>query len=143
MDVKFAFEKAGKSHFGTVYRPVAKVSFQSPKKHTWTDTWMVVDTGADFTILPRYLSEDLGISLEHDCIKDTTSGVGGEKTVYLYKEKINVKLGSFNRKVPLAFLDSNEVPALLGRLGFLETFDTQFLKTHQLVFHGESKLDGA
>lgn len=134
MDVRFPFEAVGKSFFGVVKRPVAKVSFMSPKGNIWIDTWMVVDTGADFTILPQYLSIDLGISLEHDCVKDITAGVGGDQSIYLCKLKIKAKIGKFEREVPLAFFSSNEVPALLGRLGFLETFDTEFLKTHVLLF---------
>ena len=134
MDVKFKFENAGNSFFGTVYRPIAKVSFKSPKNNIWTDAWTIVDTGADFTILPRYLSQDIGISLENDCIKDRTRGVGGEQAIYLYKYKVRAKIGKLERNIPLAFLDSNEVPALLGRLGFLETFDTEFLKSHDVVF---------
>lgn len=95
---------------------------------------MVVDTGADFTILPAYLSKDLGISFEQDCVKDTTVGIGGEQSIYLCKSKIKARIGPFERDVPIAFFDTNEVPALLGRLGFLETFDTTFLKTHVVVF---------
>lgn len=134
MDVRFPFEDVGTNYFGRIYRPVAKVSFQSPKHRIWIDTWMVVDTGADFTILPRYLSEDLVISLERDCVKDSTMGVGGERAIYLLKSKIKAKIGIAERMMPLAFFDTNEVPALLGRLGFLETFDTEFLKSHTVVF---------
>lgn len=133
MDVKFTFERAGKNIFGIIYRPIAKVSFKSLEEDQWNDTWMVVDTGADFTILPKYLSDDLGISLEHDCIKDVTSGVGGQEVIYLCKLKIKARIGEFEREVPLAFFDNNEVPPLLGRLGFLETFDTRFLKTHHII----------
>lgn len=134
MVVKFPFGKVGKSYFGQVLRPVAKVSLKSPKQNIWTDTWMVVDTGADFTILPRYLSEDLFISLEHNCIKDTTSGVGGEQVIYLYKRRLLTRIDSLERNIPIAFFDGNEVPPLLGRLGFLETFDVEFLKSHAVVF---------
>ena len=134
MDVKFPFENVGKSFFGCVYRPIAKASFKSIKGNMWIDTWMVVDSGADFTILPRYLSNDLEVSLETDCVKDITVGVGGEQTLYLCKKKIKAKLGHHEISVYLAFLDSNEVPALLGRLGFLETFNTEFLKSHVVVF---------
>lgn len=133
MDVKFSFENAGRSYFGPVFRPVAKVSLQSPKGGFWADTWMVVDTGADFTILPGYLSEDLQISLERDCVKDVTTGVGGQRTIYLVKSKIKARIGLMERMIPLAFFDTNEVPALLGRLGFLETFHTEFLKSHVVV----------
>ena len=134
MDVKFPFENVGKSFFGTVFRPVVKVSLESIKTGLWSETWMVVDTGADFTILPQYLSEDLNISLENDCIKDRTIGVGGEQIIYLCKRKIKIKIGSMQREIPLAFFDSNEIPAILGRLGALETFNTEFLKNHVVSF---------
>jgi len=136
MDVKFDYEFGGKSYFGKIFRPVAKVSFKSEIKDLWSDVWMIVDTGADFTILPRYVSNDLGISLERDCILDTTVGVGGEQKIYLYKQKIRVKIRDFLREIPLAFFDSDEVPPLLGRLGFMETFDVEFLslKSHKTIF---------
>lgn len=134
MDVKFDFDYVGKNYFGIVKRPVAKVSFKSPHNNIWTDSWMIVDTGADFTILPRYLAKDLQISLEKDSIKDSTSGVGGEQIIYLLKFKLKVRIGAYNREVPLAFFDSNEIPPILGRLGFLETFNTEFLKKHIVVF---------
>ena len=93
MEVKFDYENGEKSYFGQVFRPVAKVSFKIPKKELWIETWMVVDTGADFSILPSYLSNDLQISLEHDCIKDITMGVGGNQTIYLLKSRITAKIG--------------------------------------------------
>ncbi|KKU15529.1 MAG: hypothetical protein UX21_C0002G0003 [Microgenomates group bacterium GW2011_GWC2_45_8] len=134
MDVKFDYEFASDSYFGKIFRPVAKVSFKSFIGDLWSDIWMVVDTGADFSILPRYVSSDLGISLEQDCIVDATSGVGGEQKIYLYKKRIEVKVGKFTRQVPIAFFDSDEVPPLLGRLGFLETFDTTFFKSRKVTF---------
>lgn len=134
MDVKFNFEDAGEGRFGHIYRPIAKVTLKSPVTNKSVDIWMVVDTGADYTILPRHFSEKLRISLERDCIKDATFGVGGEQTAYFLKNKIKAKIGQLERDIPLAFIDNNEIPALLGRLGFLETFDTEFLKKHIVVF---------
>lgn len=132
--VKFDFEKVGESFFGTVYRPVAKASFKSPNIDIWIDTWLIVDTGADFTILPRLLAHDLQISLEKDCIKDASIGIGGEQTIYLCKKKVKIKIGSLNREIPLAFFDSNEIPPILGRLGALETFETTFNKNQAVIF---------
>lgn len=134
MDVKFDFEYEGKIYFGKVFRPIAKVSLQSPRFSTWSQTWMVIDTGADFTILPRYLAKDLGVILEEDCFFDTSRGIGGEQTIYLCKNRINAKVGSITRQIPLGFFGNDEVPPLLGRLGFLETFDVEFLKSHAVVF---------
>lgn len=56
------------------------------------------------------------------------------RTLIFYKKLLEVKVGNLQRNVPIAFFDSNEVPPLLGRLGFLETFDVEFLKTHRVVF---------
>ena len=135
MDVSFDFENSGSNIFGKIFRPIAKVSFKSPSKENyWSDVWMIVDTGADFTILPKYVSNDLGVSLESDCFLDSTSGVGGEQKIYMLKKKINIKIDKLEREIPLAFFDSDEVPPLLGRLGFLETFNTTFFKTHKLTF---------
>lgn len=134
MDVKFPFEDNGDGIFGRIFRPIVKVTFKSPQIDKFVDIWMIVDTGADYTILPRHFSEKLRISLERECFKDITFGVGGEQTIYFYKNKIKAKIGNLERNVPLAFFDSNEVPALLGRLGFLETFNTEFLKNHFVVF---------
>lgn len=136
MGVKFQFKKEERCYFGQVFRPVANVSFKTRKSGFWINAWMIIDSGADFSILPKYFSEDLEISLEEDCLKDTTVGVGGEQSIYLLKNKISVKLGNLARNVPIAFFDSDEIPPLLGRLGFLETFNTEFLKSHTVVFKG-------
>lgn len=134
MDIRFPFEDAGENKFGHIWRPIAKVTLKSPSQEKWVNVWMVVDTGADYTIIPRHFSEKLRISLERDCFKDSTFGVGGNQTIYFYKLKVMAKIGRSERKIPLAFFDNNEVPALLGRLGFLETFNTEFLKSHVVIF---------
>lgn len=134
MDVKFSYKFEGKSYFGDIYRPVAIVSLRSPKFNTWINIWMVVDTGADFTILPKFVAKDLGIDLETDCIIDTTRGVGGEQTIHLCKIRVKAQIGDLKRVIPLAFFNTDELPALLGRLGYLETFDTEFLKSRFVIF---------
>ena len=63
-------------------------------------------------------------------------GVGGEQKIYLCKNKVKAQIGDITREVPLAFFSNDEVPALLGRCGFLETFDTEFLKSHVVMFKG-------
>lgn len=134
MDVSFRYDNLGNSPFGHIYRPVAKVNLQSPTSQTQLNVWMIVDTGADYTILPRQYSQKLRISLERDCSKDETLGIGGSQTIYFCKQKIRARIGEHSRDIPLAFFDNNEVPALLGRLGFLETFNIEFTKDHLVIF---------
>lgn len=134
MKVTFRYEHVGKGPFGDYYRPIAKVTLKSIHVDQAVDIWMIVDTGADFTIIPRHFAQKLRVSLEKDCVKDTTYGVGGEQAIYYLKSPITAKIGGIERKIPLGFFDSNEVPALLGRLGFLETFDVEFLKRREVIF---------
>lgn len=132
MALSFPFEKVFSPIFGTVHRPVAWISFWSKAKNEWIGIWMIVDSGADYTLLPRYMSEYLGISLKNDCQIFSTFGVGGEETVSLYK-KAKIKLGQWEISAPIGFLEKDAVPPLLGRQGFMEKFATLFFN-HKTSF---------
>lgn len=94
---------------------------------------MIVDSGADYTLLPRYLAHELGIDLEKDCKLFNTFGVGGTERVY-FLPKIEVRIGNWKRIIPIGFLERNEIPPLFGRHLFLETFETLFSSKHTLTF---------
>lgn len=127
LTLKFPFEKRSSSIFGQVFRPIAKVSFWSSKIKRWVEIIMIVDTGADYTLLPRFYALDLGIHLRKDCIPYSTTGIGGTEKVYIFK-KAKVKLGKFERIIPLGFLNRDNIPPLLGRQDFLQTFKVVFYK---------------
>lgn len=126
MKVRFRFRKITSELFGDIYRPYADVlvigKHGKPRMIT-----MVVDTGADYTLFPRQEAVLLGIDVERDCVAQTTYGVGGPQTVYLY-QGLEVAFGGHQLKVPAGFLNTNEVPPLLGRHGFMELFTTCFEK---------------
>jgi len=94
---------------------------------------MLVDTGADYTILPKRYANRLGINLSEDTARRSTSGVGGSTAIYILRNTIRAKINTWERKVPLGILDSNSIPPLLGRQGFLETFKVTFHK-HVTIF---------
>lgn len=134
MVLSFKFRREKSVLFGEIYRPVAQVFFWSAKKNKWRAVWMIVDTGADYTLLPRYLARGLGIDLEREGKAYSTSGIGGGEKVYLLKEGWRVKLGRWEQKIPVGFLERDEIPPLLGRQDFLEKFDTLFSKKHTVSF---------
>lgn len=133
MPLTFPFEKRLSPILGEIYRPIAQVFFFSQVKKHWYETWMLVDSGADYTLLPKYFSHRLGINLEKDCKIFKTTGIGGEEKVYFFK-KIKVKLGEWEREVPIGFLDRDEIPPLLGRHLFLETFEVLLSSNHTITF---------
>lgn len=130
MVVKFAFERANSKIFGDVWRPMAQAIFTSPHDEALRqETWLLIDSGADYTLLPRYLGYDLGVNFEMDCKVFYTTGIGGAEKVYLLP-RMKVQLGPFERMIPVGFLDRNEVPPLLGRQLFMETLETYFSSDH-------------
>lgn len=133
LETHFPFTKVGKTYLGEVYRPYARIELSSDKIGEWVPIEAVVDTGADYTLLPRRYSFLLGIDLMADCLPETTLGVGGSETIYLYKKGVKVRLGDWKAEVPLGFLERDDVPPLLGRLGCLEVFELMF-KDHTTFF---------
>lgn len=133
MGLSFSYEKEKSSLFGDVYRPYAQVFLFSKVKDRWYETWMIVDTGADYTLLPHYFLRALGINAKTDCRLFKTSGIGGEERVY-YFPNLKVKLGEWERDIPVGFLERSNIPPLLGRHQFLETFETRFSRQRVVTF---------
>lgn len=94
---------------------------------------MIIDTGADYSLLPKFMAEKLGVNLKNDCQIFYTRGIGGEEKVYLKKD-LKVRIGNWERRVPVGFIDKDNIPPLLGRQGFLETFEMLFSSNHSVNF---------
>lgn len=132
MPLVFEFDKVSSPIFGFVYRPVAWVEFWSKTQKRWIGIWTVVDSGADYSLLPRYMSRYLGINFLNDCKAFSTYGIGGKENVFLL-EKAKIKLGAWEVTSPVGFLERDTVPPLLGRHGFMEKFSTLFFD-HKTYF---------
>lgn len=137
MKIKFPFEIKSSGIFGPAARPIAKVDFWSKLTNNWVEIIMLVDTGADYSLLPKFYAEDLGIDLEKECQSYSTFGVGGSEIVYALKN-IRVKLGTWQFDVPVGFLERDNIPPLLGRQDFLEDFKVVFFE-HTTSFSSYSK----
>lgn len=105
---------------GKIYRPYLQILITSGKIDEWVPIEMVVDSGADYSLFPKRSAELLGIELEKECFLENTYGVGGKESIYLYKKGINIRIGSFQTRIPVGFLNRDDIPALLGRLQCLE-----------------------
>ncbi len=86
---------------------------------------MLVDTGADYTLLPRIYAALLGVNLQRNCRRLMTAGIGGTERVYLLP-RLRMRLGPWLRRIPVGFLDHDDVPPLLGRARCLDTLEVCF-----------------
>lgn len=115
---RFSFR--GEGVLGKIYRPYVQILITSNKIDEWIPVEMIVDTGADYSLFPKRYAELLRIELETECFLEDTYGVGGKEAIYLYKKGVGIKIGSYETRIPVGFLNRNDIPALLGRLQCLE-----------------------
>ena len=108
---------------------MAVTELWSQKIQGWVQVAMLVDTGADYTLLPNIYASHLGVRLDHHCQIFETMGIGGRERVHLL-QRWPMRLGIWMRQVPIGFLTRNDVPPLLGRQACLETFKVTFFQHH-------------
>jgi len=93
---------------------VIQCDFWSLRLKKWITIDTLIDTGADYSLLPRFLAYNLGIDLKKDCERIHTVGVGGSETVCFYP-RCRIRLGRRSLSIPVGFLSHNDIPVLLGR----------------------------
>lgn len=130
--ISFPFEKVRSKIFSQILRPVAQVYFYSRLTNLWIPIWGIVDTGADYTLLPKGYAQKFGVDIKKDCKEYSTFGVGGEEKSYIYYQGL-MKIGEWERNAPIGFLARSDIPPLFGRQGFLETFEVIF-KNYETIF---------
>lgn len=108
------------------------VDFKTKINDDWLSIEMIVDTGADYSLLPKRYAPLLGVDIETDCIAKTTLGVGGSETVYFCKNQM-IRINDWKKNIPIGFLERDDIPPLLGRMGFMELLKIILYK-HQTIF---------
>lgn len=118
---------------GKVLRPLIKIRIFSEKYKDWeTIDNVLVDTGADLTVIPRFIGEGI--------ISDITTGEYAEikgivptslLIAFVHRLKIKAADKEFETKVAIA--DSNDVPPILGRYEALDLFNLEFKKGKELI----------
>ena len=103
--------------------PTAEVKIQS-KEGEWLSVFLLIDSGAALSALPRSDSVFLGINVE----KGSTmyvSGVSGQP-IRGWKHNLNIRFGDNALNLPFVFLDNPNAPRVLGRAGLFEKFSIVF-----------------
>lgn len=119
--IRFRYERRPSTLLRNLRRPVAQVALYSARFQRWLAYAMVVDTGADYCVLPASIALDLGVSLAA-CQRHTVSGVGGPQSVFLHRTT-RMRLGPWELLVPVGFVEQETIPPLLGRYRCLDLFD--------------------
>ncbi len=125
----FKFAKESSSSLGIVYRPIAKVGLKDANGELF-ELSMLVDSGADITILSRRIGDIMGLYVEEGEEK-VFRGIVGEMIAYVHKIPLFINGKEVETRVAFAL---SEVPNLLGRLDIFKNFEISFIKEEDFCF---------
>ncbi len=123
--------------FGRVKRPLISLEAYSITRKIWIPIYNVlVDTGADISILPQNIGELL--------VDDITvgkrieiRGVVPYSFLICYLHTLTFKINTREFTLPVALADSDDVPCILGRIKGLDLFDARFINGTELALSWE------
>lgn len=117
---------------GRILNPLILVSIKAA--WGWQDLWVLVDSGADTTMLSASLAMQLGITFDRHR-KTKLWGIG-KQAVWGSPGGIELKFDSTKISVRSYFVDTDDTVILLGRLDIFDQFSITFDTGKQaVVFH--------
>ena len=131
MEVEFDFKEEKSRIFGTIFRPVAAITFVNNTKEVLESVY--VDSGADITLISRSVGEALDFKIE-DTDKITEIKGIGERGVPIIIKKVEMKIGERLLATRIAWALIEDVPLLLGRTDIFNLFDICFKKNKKTLF---------
>ncbi|OGZ43944.1 MAG: hypothetical protein A3J55_00735 [Candidatus Ryanbacteria bacterium RIFCSPHIGHO2_02_FULL_45_17b] len=103
--------------------PAARVVLHTAQKEE-LPVMMLIDSGATISALPKNIAPLLGIDLTKGKLL-RIFGIDG-KSIRAWRHEIPVKMGSYAFRLPVAFLNSENAPRVLGREGIFDTHTVIF-----------------
>ncbi len=111
-----------RTRFGLLPDPKITISIRT--QNGYFPYRFLLDTGADVSMVPFSMAEDLGIDLSR-CPTDECSGIEG-RPLLVYHTTIAVRVGHVDLSLPCLISESDSTPFLLGRAGLFARFDIGF-----------------
>lgn len=128
--VVFRYRKERSDLFGVIYRPIAEIYFEDNEGKELI-SFMYIDSGADISLIPRTLGENLGLKLDEKEIREIR-GIGDAKVPITIK-RVKMKIGDNIIETRIAWALEEGVPPLLGRTDIFEKFHIKFREKDKII----------
>lgn len=131
---EFPFFKIGKRPY-----PFIEVDLYYVDESKRTEGVMcLIDSGADYTVLPKDLGEQLGIDFSELEIVSPPEGIAGKIAVKCYVSPITIRFFGTTITTEVIWIDKKNINPVIGRNGFFDVFDVYFKQSSDkitMVFH--------
>ncbi len=128
-EIRFKGKKVRTPEIGEIWIPTAEIELITDKKNYFCE--MIVDSGADITLVPRSLGEFLGFSFAKEKIREIR-GIGEQAIPYVIRS-INIKIGKYLFKSRIGIALIEEIPLILGRLDVFDHFDIELKQNSKVT----------
>lgn len=123
---EFEYKEQDSAIFGKVKRPLIDLDVFSELEKAWLPLYKVLaDTGADISILPKYIGRLVVTNVSNDRRIDIR-GIVPHSKIVCYIHEIKFRLGDREFRLPVAIAESDDVPVVLGRVKGLDIFKCSF-----------------
>ena len=123
---EFDYKEQDSAIFGKVKRPLLELDVYSEREKAWLPLYKVLaDTGADISILPRYIGK-LVVADILEGRRINIRGVVPHSKIVCYIHALKLRVGSKEFTLPVAIAESDNVPIVLGRVKGLDIFKCIF-----------------
>jgi hypothetical protein len=133
---KLTFPYIEKEHhiFGKVTRPLVRLAFFSERFGKWLEVGQVlVDTGADISVIPLPLGQILVSDIENGIAMLVSGILSSDMSVNAYVHRIKARIGIYSFEMPVAISLSSVIPPIWGRQEALDRFTVSFVQGRELV----------
>jgi len=120
--IEFEFKKVLSKKFGEVLKPLIPVTLVGAKQVVRTS--MLLDSGADLSMIPYSVGEALGLELKMEN-RSEVQGIGEGSVPYILS-RTGIKFGDIEASVRVGWALIEEIPLILGRLDLFQQFSVEF-----------------
>jgi len=120
--IEFPFLKRHSKKLGLISKPVIPVSVIGPERRI--KLFMLLDSGADISMIPYSVGETLGIELDMST-RSEARGIGESSVPYVLG-RIRLQIENYEISARVGWALIEEVPLILGRLDVFEAFAIEF-----------------
>lgn len=108
------------TELGSILTPYCWIDVKT-RKGVWRKHKFLFDTGADYTSVPKFMSDVVGVNLV--MAKQEVMYTANNEPMVTYAGTMRIRLDKEELHVPCVFTDRDDTPFLLGRAGFIDRFE--------------------